>query len=229
MHPRPSLWSHISVGWDGDAPLPPPESAARLRSLLPVLVRHGLAVGRQLALVQLLGNGAVGRPGRGASLAAAARLAGDAVAGVALGGSGGRAAVPGLPSHPLLAPGSAVVTVARAHLDAVGAHASFLTPWVGGPLRITVLDCRDESADHLTALVLVRVPRGLSGLGPEDLQVLGGLLEGWDDDRIAARCGVSGATRQAAGLARRLERPSVDALLLHAAREGLYIPPALWG
>jgi hypothetical protein len=162
------------------------------------------------------------------SVAAAAQLPGDAVAGAVLTRAGHCLPVPGLPSHPLLTSDSQVVAVAREHAGTAGAHSSFLSPWAGGLVRITVLDCRDEKSDHLAVLVLVHPAGDLAGLDPGDLQVLGGLLQGWDDERINAGCAVPRAAAQAEGMARRLRFPSTHALLVHVAREGRYVPPALW-
>ena len=69
---------------------------------------------------------------------------------------------------------------------------------------------------------------GGHGLPTEDLQVLGALLDGWPDERIAARFpGVAVAERVDRG-ADRLALSSRPRVLLHAAREGLFVPPLLW-
>jgi hypothetical protein len=162
------------------------------------------------------------------SLVAAAELAGDAIGGTVLTTSGRCLPVPGLPGHPLLAPDSPVVAVARRHAATAGARSSFLSPFGEGLVRITVLGCRDESVDHLVALVLVRRATDLAGLSPTDLRLLGGLLEGWDDDRVGAGCGVRRVSSHTSRLAERLGAASVHGLLVDAARNGRYVPPALW-
>ncbi|MBV9831572.1 MAG: hypothetical protein JOZ82_08225 [Marmoricola sp.] len=106
--------------------------------------------------------------------------------------------------------------------------ATFLSPWAGTLLRISVTDCRDETADHLSALVLVRPGGEALGLRLSDLQLLGALVEGWDDDRVRAVLGLSDASRRAARLAADLGFWGPGALVQHAAREGLFLPPALW-
>ncbi len=53
--------------------------------------------------------------------------------------------------RPLLA--RALLAVVRTHAGGPGARSSFLCPANGDLLRSTVLDCRDESTDHLSALV----------------------------------------------------------------------------
>jgi hypothetical protein len=90
------------------------------------------------------------------SFASAAQLTGDAVGGIAITRAGRGVRVPGLPTHPLLVEGSAALAVARRYARAPGTMSTFLSPWADGLLRVTVLDCRDETADHLCSLVLVR-------------------------------------------------------------------------
>jgi hypothetical protein len=216
MDPRLFLWSEISASAAAEG------AERRARALLLGAPEPWRSWGECLIpAVDLDGV-------RLSSLAAAARLAGDAVAGVVLTRDGGYVPVPGLPPHPLLLPGSAVVAVARDQAGCAGAHGSFLSPSAGGLVRITVQDCRDESTDHLAALVLVRPAGDLAGLGFADLVLLGALLQGWDDERIAARFAIRQVAAHTARLADRLRLPSDHALLVHVARQGRYIPPALW-
>jgi hypothetical protein len=53
-------------------------------------------------------------------------------------------------------------------------------------------------------------------------------LEGWDDARISARCGVPWNAARAEEQAHRLGFGTVHELLLGVARTGRYVPPALW-
>jgi hypothetical protein len=235
-----------------DLPVPLPEIRAWGDYLLPAGFRDGVALalfsedGRHVGFLSLLSDERAQRTAaysdvvgrlrpllartldRVPSLTALARLAGDAEGAGVLSHGGRCLPVPGLPQHPLLAVDSPVVAVARRHVGAPGAHSSFLCPSADGQVRITVLDCRDETADHLTALVLVRPAGDLSGLAPAELELLGALLEGWDHEDIRGRCGVAHVAAHVDDMARRLGRASVDALLLHVAREGLYVPPPLW-
>ena len=162
------------------------------------------------------------------SFAAAARLTGDAVAGVVITRTGRAVRVPGLPTHPLLVEGSAPFAVARRYASNPGTFATFLSPWAGTRLRISVLDCRDETADHLCTLVVIRPGTDAGHLGMSDVRLLGALVEGWDEDGIRAGLGLSDPSGHAAQLARDLGLPAPSALVQHAAREGLYLPPSLW-
>jgi hypothetical protein len=162
------------------------------------------------------------------SFAAAAQLTGDAVAGIAITRAGRGVRVPGLPTHPLLVEGSAALAVARRLARAPGMVSTFLSPWARALIRVSVLDCRDETADHLCSLVLIRPADDASHLELSDLRLLGALVEGWDDDRIRAGVGLPDPSGYAQALARRLAWPSTAALVQHAARQGLFLPPMLW-
>ena len=91
-----------------------------------------------------------------------------------------------------------------------------------------MLDCRDETADHLCALALVHHADGVRDLGLADLRLLGALVSGWDDDRVRITPGLPDPARRVEELARRLAVPSREALVQHAARRGLHLPPSLW-
>jgi hypothetical protein len=242
---RPPVCAH-------DLPLPLAEIRAWGDHLLPAGFRDGFALGlftddgRHVGFISVLSDdpaqrttahrGVVAglRPllaralDRLPSAAALAELAGDALGGAVLSNAGRCLPVPGVPSHPLLTAGSPVVTVAQQHAGTPGTQSSFVTPSAEGLVTICVVECRDDTADHLTALVLVRSAGDLSGLTMLDLGVLGALLHGWDDERISARYGVPDVPARQARITGRLGLGSQHALLLHVAREGLYIPPRLW-
>jgi len=233
-------------------PVPLPETRAWGEYLLPAGFNDGVAMalftddGRHLGFVSLLTDQSTARTtsysevlaalrpvlaralDRLPSFAAAAQLTGDAVGGVVISRTGRGVPVPGLPTHPLLAEGSAVWDVARRHARAPGTFSTFLASWEGMLHRVSVLDFRNETVDHLSTLVLVRPPGEASRLRLSDVQLLGALLEGWDEDRVRARTGVVDPAPRAALLARALGFPSTQALVQHAAREGLYLPPPLW-
>jgi hypothetical protein len=161
------------------------------------------------------------------SMAALARLSGDALGAVALTRGGGRLPLAGLPEHDLLQPGSRVLDVARELLTSSSSRVSFLCPGPEGFLRVTALDCRDESQDHLVAVVLVRPPGDLHGLGPDDLAVLGAMLHGPDSEQRLPALGSGSVVARLSDLAERLGLPSAAAVAMYAAREGLYAPPKL--
>ena len=233
-------------------PVPLAETRAWGEYLIPAGFHDGVALalfsddGRHLGFLSLLSadprqeTGSWGRllPGlrpilvtaldRLPSFAAAAQLTGDTMAGIVLTRSGRGVRIPGLPTHPLLREGSPVLALAGRHARAPGTASSFLSPWAGALLRVTVLDGRDETADHLCSLVLIRPAEEGSHVGVSDLQLLGALVEGWDDDRIRAHLGLRDPASRAEELARRRALPSTAALVQHAARAGLYLPPVLW-
>ena len=120
------------------------------------------------------------------------------------------------------------MAVARRYAGAPGTVSTFLSPWAGGLTRVSVLDCRDETTDHLCSLALIRPAGDASQLAMSDVRLLGALVEGWDDERIRAGMGLSDPSHEARELARRLGLPCTGALVQHAAREGLYLPPKLW-
>jgi hypothetical protein len=233
-------------------PVPLAETRAWGEYLLPAGFNDGVAMavfsrdGRQLGFLSLLtgdsshrtasygGLLAVTRPiiaqalDRLPSFAAAAKLTLDAAGGIAITRTGRGVRIPGLPTHPLLVEGSAAVAVARGLAGPPGTVSTFLSPWAGELLRVSVLDCRDETADHLSSLVVISPAGHAAHLGLSDVRLLGALVEGWGDERIRLGMGLSDPHGYAQELARRLALPSTAALVQHAAREGLYVPPLLW-
>jgi hypothetical protein len=162
------------------------------------------------------------------SVAVAALGSGDVLGGVALTRGGQCVRVPGLPGHPLLTATSPAVAVARDHVNGCGAQSSFLCPWDRGLVRISVMDCRDERTDHLTSIAVVRPAHDVGDLDDTDLEVLGGLVDGWTMAEIAARRGVLRAEQRVEAMVARLGVRSAHALVVQAAARGDYIPPTLW-
>jgi hypothetical protein len=235
-----------------DLPVPLDETRAWGEYLLPAGFRDGLAMpllsddGRHLGFISLLTDGPGHRTttfsglleqlrpllalalDRLPSLATAALATEDAIGAAVLSRGGRSLPLPGMPLHPLLASGTLVVALARKYASDAGSPGSFLSPWAGGFARITVVDCREEGIDHLATLALVSPARDAAGLSLPDLQALSGLVSGWDEEQIRARCGVAQVGARMRSVAHSMGFASTDALLTHAAAEGLYLPPALW-
>jgi hypothetical protein len=233
-------------------PIPLAETRAWGEYLLPAGFNDGVAMalftddGRHLGFLSLLTGDVKHRPAsyvglldslrpvvaraldRLPSFAAVAQLTGDALGGTAITRVGRCVRIPGLPTHPLLAEGSAAWGLARRCTRSPGSVSAFLSPWAGSLLRVSVLDCRDETGDHLRSLVLVRPAGDAAQLGRSELRLLGALVEGWGNERIRTSLGLSDPSGYAQVLTRRLGFPSTEALVQHAAQEGAYLPPMVW-
>jgi DNA-binding CsgD family transcriptional regulator len=163
-----------------------------------------------------------------------ASLIGDATAGLILTRAGNAMPLPGLPPHPLLAPGSRLLRAAAAAHAAGGMCSSFLAPDPrrDGPecfQRITTLACSAQPPHYLNAVVLVSPPGDLHGLTRRELTVLGMLIEDWDRRRIAAALRIPAhVVFTVADCARaKLGAPNRAAAVVRASGFGLYLPPAL--
>jgi DNA-binding CsgD family transcriptional regulator len=167
------------------------------------------------------------------STAAAAQLVHSATAAVILTRSLGVLALPGLPDHPALRPGSPVLAAAHEMLD--GPQTSFLLPAPsepGGYLRVTVLLVPHNAPNHLSAIVVLS-PCGddLQGLTRRELEVLGLLIAGQHNNQAAQTLTVTPRTI-ATHIEHILTKLAADTRALaavRAQRRGLYIPPALLG
>jgi DNA-binding CsgD family transcriptional regulator len=167
------------------------------------------------------------------SIAAGARLVHDARAGIVLTRAGEVLPLPGLPTDPLLDEGSAVLTLAT-HLARKVVHASFLCPHPPGAdepghVRITLVACVPEPPHYLTAAVVVSPPGDLRGLTPRELQLLGLLIEGWPNRRIAGVLMIAERT-VAAHIEHILAKLGAGTRSLAAVRalnHGTYVPRAL--
>ncbi|MFC6018825.1 hypothetical protein ACFP2T_21765 [Plantactinospora solaniradicis] len=168
------------------------------------------------------------------SVAMLARIVRDAVGGVVLTRDGTAVPLPGLREHALLAPGSALLTTAARQHALGNGGGSFL--WPVRPhtcndekdefIRVVVLACPPEPS-HLVALVLVSVvPSGRPVLSRDELMILGMLLEGWSDQRIAVAMDLPAraVAEMTHRLTMRLGAPDLHTALLRAARWGWFIP-----
>ncbi|SFL09804.1 hypothetical protein [Geodermatophilus ruber] len=156
----------------------------------------------------------------------------DVFAGVALTRAGNTVPLPGLPIDPVLAAGSPVVAEVVERLAVGDLYATFLHPAPdagdGALLRVTALDCSNKTTDHLRAAVLLSPQPDVHGLSRHDLQVLGLIVAGWEDDRRIAAA-LDSTPEDVAESARRgmqlLGTPSRTGLAVRALREGLFLPP----
>src|SRR4051812_9245018 len=155
----------------------------------------------------------------------------DVLAGAVLTQAGNPLPLPGLPIDPVLAAGSPVIAEVVERLAVGDLYATFLHPALdagaGTLLRVTALDCSNETADHLRAAVLLSPEPDLHGLSHHDLEVLGLIVAGWEDDeRIAAA--LNSTTEDVAETVRRgmqlLGTPSRTGLAPRAPRGGVFPP-----
>ncbi|NAZ85099.1 helix-turn-helix transcriptional regulator [Kineococcus sp. T90] len=193
------------------SPQPPsPTTRRRLGQLAPVLAR-GLDPMR--------------------SLVDAARLVRGARAGLVLLADGDCRQLPGLPTDDVLRADSPLVAAARERAGAGQVCASFLWPLSGahapdGHVRVTVLTPPEDVALWLTAVVLLSPPPDLRGLTPRELEVLGFLVEGCSNQKIAAALVVAPRTvaTHLEHILHKLGTPTRTLAAVRAEREGVYVP-----
>jgi DNA-binding NarL/FixJ family response regulator len=161
----------------------------------------------------------------------------SAGAGVVLARSGAVLPLPGLPAHRLLMPGSGVLTAAAAQLAEGGPLVSFLAPLprMDGTdseethARITVLGAPPDLQLFAAAVVLVSPAGDLHGLSRRELQVLGLLVTGASNERIAGALGITTRTVElhVQHVRSKLAAPSRTAAAARALRLGLFVPFSL--
>jgi DNA-binding CsgD family transcriptional regulator len=237
-----------------DFPLPPSELRSWAECLLPAGLREGLGIclfapdGRHLGFLGLF-TGSPAVPSDAArdllaalgptlaqaidplrSVAAAAQLVHAATAAVILTRSQGVLAVPGLPDHAALRPGSPVLAAARTLLD--GPQTSFLLPAPaepGGYLTVTALDMPDYAPRDAIAIVVLSPCGDLHGLTRRELEVLGLLIDGRHNAEAAECLGVTQRTiaTHIEHILTKLDANSRALTAVRAQRRGLYVPPEL--
>ncbi|MCU1606841.1 MAG: helix-turn-helix transcriptional regulator [Modestobacter sp.] len=158
-----------------------------------------------------------------------------AAAGIVLVPSGAVLPLPGLPGHRLLAAGSGVLAAATAQLAEGGPHASFLAPLPDREgaqthARITVLAAPHDLWPFAAAVVLVSPAGDLHGLSHRELQVLGLLVTGASNERIAGVLGIAARTVEVHvdHVRTKLSAPSRTAAAARALRLGLFVPSSLF-
>lgn len=165
------------------------------------------------------------------SLAAAARVVQGATAGAVLYCDRPPRPLPGLDGDGLLADGSPVVAIARSCLESGRVFASFLWP-LGGPhapeghIRVTVLAGTEMPATRTLGTVVLSPVTELRGLTPRELEVLGLLVAGYSNQRIADALVVAGRTvaTHIEHILTKLGTTTRTHAAVQAERKGLYVP-----
>jgi len=168
------------------------------------------------------------------SIMTTAAIVHNAEAGIVLTGAGAVTPMPGLPAHPLLVAGSQVLVEVSAWLATGRALGSFLCPYpqaarAPNHRRITMLTSPTESPRHVAAAVFVSPPGDLLGLTPRELELLGLIVNGWPNHRIAAAMVIAERTVAAhiEHILVKLAAPSRTLAAVRAFRQGLYVPRTL--
>jgi DNA-binding CsgD family transcriptional regulator len=204
------------IGMHTESAVPATEDALDLLDVLTPLIAHAVDPWR--------------------SAAAAAQVVSDAVAGTVLTACGTAVPLPGLPGHPLLSTGSAVLRAAAQQLIGGAAVASFLCPLAAtrgadSHVRVTAIPAAPPPPEHHAAVVTVSPPGDLHGLTRRELEVLGLLVEGWPNHAIALGLAVTERTVAAhvEHILTKLTVPTRTAAAATALRAGLYVPRLLHG
>jgi DNA-binding CsgD family transcriptional regulator len=170
------------------------------------------------------------------SITTMAKIVADAYAGIVLTRALNTLPLPGLPDHRLLHVGSDVLAVAAKRVSTHGGYGSFLCPdpahdAPGGCTRITVLASPPDAPHCLAGMVLVSPPGNLHGLTRRELEVLGLIVEGWPNHRIAAALAIAQRTANThlEHILAKLRVPTRTVAAVRALRLGLYVPRPLNG
>jgi DNA-binding CsgD family transcriptional regulator len=242
----------------GGPPVPGQGLQRSIRYVTPAGLREGVGVGlfsvdgRYLGFVGLsTGNAAPSTAAVGAlivtlaplvayavdpmrSIAAVAASVADATAGVVVTDAGSALPLPGLPTHPSLAGGSALLQAVAEQLAGGGVQATFLAPvpaatGQGAIVRVTAL-AAPLDPPHDQATVVVVSPHGdLRGLTGRELEVLGLLVGGWPNQAIALELGITERTAAAhlEHITAKLTATSRTIAAVSALRLGLFVPRLL--
>ncbi|MFY1688632.1 hypothetical protein [Plantactinospora sp. WMMB782] len=174
------------------------------------------------------------------SLSVLARVVHDAVAGVVLTHTGDPFPLCGLPGHPLLAVGSPLLPVIDELAPRTEGSVSFLWPvrqrrTASGRdapatadefLRVVLLGCAAAPAPLFGLALLAPLPAGWAVLNRRELVLLGLLLAGWTEERVAVGLDLplSTVADTVARTVVALGAPDRHVALLRAARRGWFVP-----
>jgi DNA-binding CsgD family transcriptional regulator len=163
-----------------------------------------------------------------------ATIVADATAGLIITHSGSTMPLCGLPTHPTLTTGSALLTEVTAGRTCRTDHVVFLVRddrggAAPGYHRVTTLTCPSHIPDQVATIVLLSPPGDLRRLTDQELTILGMLIHDWDPGRVAAELRLSRHDVAAAmrGICAKFDALDSGAAVVRAAGQGLYLPPAL--
>ncbi|WP_198347971.1 LuxR C-terminal-related transcriptional regulator [Plantactinospora sp. KBS50] len=139
--------------------------------------------------------------------------------------------LPGLPGHPFLVPAAPLLDTAMVTLRDGRLYRAFLVPGVSGAdhLCATVVPCPAEPP-YLGSVAILLSPAGNTrGLTPRELEVMGLLVDGCSNRRIAATLFVTERTVAAhiEHILVKMEVPTRTMAALRALRLGLFVPRSL--
>lgn len=168
------------------------------------------------------------------SIVSAAKIVKDATAGVVVTRHGHTLPLPGLPEHPMLVPGSPVLTTATQQVSGRHQHLTFLFPCPtehdnDNHARVTILAGPPSPPQYLTAVVVLSPPGDLHGLTGQELAILGQLIDGRSDPQIAAALHLTprAVTEDIEHILDKLGAPTRLLGVVRASQQGLYVPPSL--
>jgi len=160
-----------------------------------------------------------------------AQTVAGATAGIVMIRPGRTEPLPGLPVHHLIAEDSAVLAAVARHLAEGQGRISFLWPCIPGAgqvdhLRITALACSPEPFHRPTTVVVVSPPGQLHGLTGRELEILGFVVEGCSNNRIAGVLFITERTVAAhvEHILAKLGVANRTLAAVRALRAGLYVP-----
>jgi DNA-binding CsgD family transcriptional regulator len=170
------------------------------------------------------------------SIAEAAWIVRDATAGIIVTAGNTTLPLPGLPGHRLFAADSDLLLVVHERLAAGRIYGSFLCP-VGDHqvpddhLRITLLSFPPRPPLYPVAAVLISPAENLRGITARELEVLGLLVEGWTNHRMASALFITKRTvaSHLEHILTKLAAPTRTLAAVRALRQGLYVPRPLNG